>query len=66
MGKLYTCEEVAGTISRQGGTVLAWIRDKKLCAISISGSKMYRVAEEGFDCVRECAKDHSAERVKGR
>ena len=44
MGKLYTCEEVAERYRVKVGTVLAWIRDKKLCAISIS--KMYRVAEE--------------------
>ena len=46
MGKLYTCEEVAERYRVKAGTVLAWIRDKKLCAISISGSKMYRVTEE--------------------
>ncbi|MEE0120604.1 MAG: helix-turn-helix domain-containing protein [Agathobaculum butyriciproducens] len=46
MGKLYTCEEVAERYRVKVGTVLAWIRDKKLCAISISGSKMYRIAEE--------------------
>lgn len=46
MGKLYTCNEVAERYGVKTGTVISWIRDKKLCAIRISGSKMYRVSEE--------------------
>ena len=46
MDKLYTCAEVADRYRVKPGTVLSWIRDKKLCAISIGGSKVYRIAEE--------------------
>lgn len=46
MGKLYTCDEVAERYQVKPATVLSWIREKKLCAIKICGSKIYRIAEE--------------------
>lgn len=46
MGKLYTCDEVAERYQVKTSTVLSWIREKKLCAIRISGSKLYRISED--------------------
>lgn len=46
MGKLYTCDEVAERYQVKTSTVLSWIRGKKLCAIRISGSKLYRISED--------------------
>lgn len=56
MGKLYTCDEVAERYQVKPSTVLSWIREKKLCAIRISGSKMYRIAEEDLIAFEEARK----------
>ncbi len=46
MGKLYNLYEVADHYGVKLSTVQGWIRAKKLCALKIGGSKMYRVREE--------------------
>lgn len=46
MGKLYTCDEVAARYGVRKDTVWGWIREKQMCAIRISSSKGYRIAEE--------------------
>ncbi len=46
MGKLYTCDEVAERYGVRTDTIWSWIRNKKLCAIKVSGSRGCRIAEE--------------------
>lgn len=45
MVKLYTCDEVAKRYGVRTDTVWGWIRNKKLCAIKISGNRGCRIAE---------------------
>lgn len=45
MERLYTCDEVATRYGVRKDTVWSWIRDKKLCAIRVSGLKGYRISE---------------------
>lgn len=45
-GKLYALYEIADHYGVKLSTVQGWIRAKKMRALKVGGSKMYRVREE--------------------